>query len=1033
LLTSFQPVESTFLLLLHESGTSSALQAGDVSAGDVRLDQVRGHSLEATAECCEPKRRNPQSFAACAPHGRPRGCPNEPSGVRSGKGGNLSIVGERTFALEDVVGRDSELDRIGGFFDRAAGPLALWLEGAPGVGKTTLWRAGIELGRERDYSVLACQPTSTETTFSYAALGDLLAQDIAGVRSELPGPQRRALEAALALSADEGATVSQHVVGLAFLSVLQLLAARQPVLLAVDDVQWLDRSSAAALQFATRRLAGIDIKLLVAARREDDAQPLRLENDLAQNLIRVGLGPLSLGALHRLFLSRLGEPLSHPTLRKVHEVSGGNPFYALEIARFLMERRPTLRPAEALPIPRTLDELVRLRLDRLPATVRRILEVSALLAEPSPAALTAASSKPDVERGALDRAVAAGVIELDGDRVRFTHPLLAAAVGGGIGPQRRRLLHARLAQIVTDPEERARHLALAREGADAKVADSLEEAAQHAARRGAPAVAAELAELAAQRTQTDDHEARWRRLIEAGLRHATAGDLRRARALLTPLIDEIPPGPLHAEVLLDLADFSWDDARASAELATRALAEVGNDNACRARIHMLLSAHALEAEARSALGHIRAAFEAAKRSGDEELTLLALVNLVHTEICVGEPTPDLLDRALSHLSARTDRHARIPHFESPHFVLGLALLGLGRFVDARALIEHARADSLEQGVPYAAACADEFLVEVECRLGDWQAAEMHAAECSELYEQLGMEKQPQALCATALIDAHLGNVDEARAAAEHGAMIASELGQAFWAIANRRVLGLLELSLDNPARALEYLQPPTAQQAAELWHMPSNCEYVATAIDAFVSLGDLERSGELLKAMQDRAGRIDSPWEEAIRARCRGSLCSAQRDYDGAAAALEEALHQQERLKAPFDRGRTLFARGVLQRRLKQRRAARESLKAALATFEELGARLWAEKTRTELKRIAGRTPSDDVLTPTEQRVGELVAEGQTNKEIATTLFVTVKAVEANLTRIYAKLGIRSRTELTRMFAKEGSLQKQDWSPTRGT
>jgi DNA-binding NarL/FixJ family response regulator len=836
-------------------------------------------------------------------------------------------------------------------------------------------------------------------------------------------PQRQALEVALALSSDGSAAVSQHVVGLAFLSVLQLLAARQPLLIAVDDVQWLDPPSASALQFATRRLADADIKLLVAARRNDDAQQLQLERDLARSLVRVDVGPLSLGALHRLLLSRLGEPLSRPTLRKVHEVSGGNPFYALEIARFLLERRPTLRPAEPLPIPPTLDELVRARLDRLPATIRRVLETTALLAEPSPAALTAASRKSDIAGGALDRAIAAGVIELEGDRIRFTHPLLAARVVRGIGPQRRRQLHARLAQIVPDAEERARHLALATTGADLEVAESLEHAAQHAARRGAPAVAAELAELAALRTPTDDQEARWRRLIEAGLRYATAGELGRAQALLEPLSNEIPPGPQRAEVLLNLADFRWDDAEASIGLAERALAEVGKVDACRARIHMLLSSRALEAETGSALGHIRAAYEAAKRTGDEELSLLALINLVHTEVCTGEPTPGLLEQALAHISAETARHAPISHFESPHFVLGLALLGLGRFEDAKALFERARADSLEQGVPFAAACADEFLVEVECHLGEWHAAELHASECSELYQQLGMENQPHGIYATALVDAHLGNVDEARTTASRGVAIATELGQAFWANANRRVLGLLELSLDNPARAVEYLQPPTRTRAAELWHMPSNGEYLATAIEALASIGDLDHSAELLMALEDRAGRIDSSRERATRARCRGLLCSAQGDYDGAVAAFDEALREHELLTSPFDSGRTLLALGVLQRRLKQRRAARQSLEAALAIFEKLGARLWAAKTRTELNRIAGRAPSEDVLTATERRVAELVSDGHRNKEIATTLFVTVKAVEANLTRIYAKLGIRSRTELAHLLADKSSFQ----------
>src|SRR5262249_11127575 len=157
----------------------------------------------------------------------------------------------------------------------------LWLEGGAGIGKTTLWRAGIELARERDFHILACHPTAAETGFSFAALGDLLANDIPGVLDDLPAPQRRALEVALALASDEGAGVGPHVIGLAFLSVLRLLAARQPVLVAVDDVQWLDPPSAAVLQFATRRFAAADIKLLVASRRDEDARPLEVGSDVA--------------------------------------------------------------------------------------------------------------------------------------------------------------------------------------------------------------------------------------------------------------------------------------------------------------------------------------------------------------------------------------------------------------------------------------------------------------------------------------------------------------------------------------------------------------------------------------------------------------------------------------------------------------------------------------------------------------------------------------------------------------------------------
>jgi DNA-binding CsgD family transcriptional regulator len=936
-------------------------------------------------------------------------------------GRTLSVVRERRFVLEDVTGRGSELALIGDFFDGDVGSLALWLEGPAGIGKTTLWRAGVELGSRRGYHVLACQPAVAETVFSFAALGDLLARDVEDVLPELPEPQRRALEVALALQPSEGSTVAEHVVGLASLSALQLLAARQPVLVAVDDVQWLDQPSAAVLGFATRRLTSERIRLLVAARVEEHARPPHLERELSEKRLRIPVGPLSLGALHRLILWRLSQPLPRPTLRKVHEASGGNPFYALEIARFLLEGGAPLRPAEPLPLPRTLEELVRTRLDRQPESVRRVLEAVAFLAEPTPAVLTAASALEPGE-DALDRAVDAGVLELEGGRVRFTHPLLAAAVVFGVGPQHRRQLHTRLAAVVVDPEERARHLALGTEGTDSGVAASLEEAAGHAALRGAPTVAAELAELAAERTPPEDRVARWRRLIEAGLRHATAGDLTRARALLEPLTNEVPPGPLRASVLLNLADFGWNDAEAAIDLAERALAEVGDDDASRARLHMLLNSRALEAGDPSALDHIRAAREAAERNGDEELILLALVNLVLVEVCVGRMTPGLLESVLVRVNDAA-RHARIPHFESPHFVLGLAFSGLGRFEEAKALFERARVDGLEQGVPYAAACADEYLTEVECRNGNLPAASQHAAECSELYQQLGSEDQPSQLYAASLVGAYRGDIHETRTAAERGAAIAEQIGQGFWAMANRLVLGLLELSLSDPMRAVECLQPPTRARASELWHMASNCEYVATAIEALVSVGDLDAAAELLDALEDRARRIDSSWERAIRARCRGLLRSAQGDHEGAFAAFDEAISEHERLDVPLERGRALLGRGVLQRRLKQRRAARTSLEAALDVFEELGARLWAEKARAELQRIGGRAPSGDLLTPTERRVAELVAEGHSNKEIAAALFVSVKTVEANLTRIYAKMAIRSRTELARLLApaQEGS------------
>jgi len=926
----------------------------------------------------------------------------------------VSRVAERRFALEDVVGRREELELIRAHLHAQDGPSALVLEGVGGIGKTTLWRAGVELARECNYRVLECRSSAAEATFSFAGLRDLLATVGPAVLPELPSPQRRALEVALALASSEDKPIGEGVVGAALLSSMQVLSTQVPLLVAIDDIQWLDAPTASVLKFAVRRLAGSRVKLLSTARRDAGRRPPRLKA-LPDEARHVEVGPLSLGAFHRIVVARLGESLSRPVLRRIHDASGGNPFYGLEISCFVVEDGGTLAPGEPLPIPETLDELVRVRLRRLPAPVREILDVVALLAEPTPAAVAAAVADPESVAVHIDNAVAKGVLEFDADRVRFAHPLLAAGVVSALRPPRRRQLHARLARIVDDPEQRAQHLAAGSEGPDGEVATSLEEAARDAAIRGAPAVAAELAELAAERTPAGDYEARWRRANEAGLRYATSGDLHRARQLLEPLVEEIRPGPLRAEALLNLADFRWDDPVASVELARRALCEVGDNDACCARIHMLLSARAMEAGSGPALAHIRSAHDAARRSGDEQLSLVALANRVQVEVFVGEVTPGLLEQALADVRARRTQDAQIPHFESSQFVLGLALLGLARFRESTHLFERARADAVEQGVPFAAACAYQLLAEVECRLGNFVVASRHAEECEEHYEQLGMDRQPDALFTTALVHAHLGHVDEARAAAERGVALAAEAGQGLWSIANRYVLGFLKLSLGDARAAVTYLQPPS--DVASLWRIPINHDFLIASVEAMASAGDHRGAADLLAALEERARRGDSPWERATRARSRGVLRSAQGDREGALVAFEEAL--REDLETPLDRARTLLALGMVQRRANQKRAARSSLQAAVGELDALGANLWAKQARAELGRIGGRAPTGDALTPTERRVAELVAAGLANKEVATTLVVTVKAVEANLTHIYSKLGVRSRAELIHLITRQ--------------
>ena len=188
-------------------------------------------------------------------------------------------------------------------------------------------------------------------------------------------------------------------------------------------------------------------------------------------------------------------------------------------------------------------------------------------------------------------------------------------------------------------------------------------------------------------------------------------------------------------------------------------------------------------------------------------------------------------------------------------------------------------------------------------------------------------------------------------------------------------------------------------------------------LEALITVGELDEAGEILETWEKRAAALDRAWALAILARCRGLLLAAQGDLESAFARFEHALTEHARTTDPFHHARTLLALGRTQRRAKQRGAARTTLEEALAAFERLGAPLWAEQARAELARIGGRAPSRGELTEAERRIATLVAEGRTNRDVAAALFLTEHSVETALTRVYRKLGVRSRAELAHLLA----------------
>jgi DNA-binding CsgD family transcriptional regulator len=912
-----------------------------------------------------------------------------------------------------LVGRDEELAAVAAFLESTESlPGALLLEGEAGIGKTTLLRAGIATASGSGFGVLSARPVEAEASLSFAALGDLLGERLEEVLGDLPGPQRQALQVALLLSEPEGSPPDRRAVGTGVLGAMRALAAAEPLLIAIDDLHWLDPASATVLQFALRRLGDEPIGLFVAWRGGRERLPLELEQILPEERLRhVRVGPLSLGALNRLLRDRLGITFPRPTLRRIHETSGGNPFFALELARALELHGRPLDAGERWPVPDEVHELARSRLAFLPAETAAALRAAAALSQPTLALVSAAAGgDPRV----LEPAIEAQVVELDGERVRFTHPLLAAAAYGGT--KSRRELHSHLAKVIVDPEERARHLALAAAGPDSSVAVALEEAARGAAARGSPGTAAELTEQAARLTPPDRAKDARRRTAEAAYYHFESGDSRRARAMFERLVMDLPAGPERASVLVRLA-FTHaydDDVHAASDLNRQALEEARDDSLTRAQALTSLAATLFRRREQlaQAVENAKAAADLAAGLGDPVLVGDALGVQLMAEAALGRlEAVATLERLLElgpagghvRLQAEPKWHAAIVRMWWEELEQAQSAFG--------ELLERGRASGDESFLPYAYVLA----AQNECLRGDFERAGSHAEAGQEIAEQVGQEALfGYALAVRALVDAHRGRVAEARNEGDRALELARRTRDTPTLQFATSALGLLDLSLARPAAAAERLAPLVEFAREEEICEPSLTRFTLDYVQALIELGTLDGAAEVSGWYESHAARLGRRGALASVWRCRGLLAAANGDLDEARATFERALAEHDWVPMPFERARTLLSLGSVQRRARQRRAARESLQRARAIFEELGAAIWAERAGAELARIGGRTASRDELTPTEQRIAELVGQGRANKEVAAELFVAVRTVESNLTRIYRKLGVRSRAELVR-------------------
>lgn len=909
--------------------------------------------------------------------------------------------------LAEIFGREAELASVERFVDSLpAGPAFLVIDGEAGIGKTTIWNVGVACARERLYWVLVARPAEAETTMSYAALGDLLEPVLQQTLRKLPEPQQLALEVALLRAKARGAPPEPRTLGVAVVNVLRALAAVTPVLVAVDDLQWLDTASARVLDFALRRLESLPIGLLATWRvGESRAGAVTLEA-----ADHVAVGPLHVAALDAMIRMRLDMAFPPSTLHRLEGASGGNAFFALEIAQALVRQGGELAPGEPLPIPDDLHELVARRLRRLPARTRTALVAAAALSRPTRALVDAVA-----ENGAaLEKAEQAGVIVVDRDEIRFRHPLLAAGVYTAAKNTERRTLHRRLADLVEDEEERARHLALAAEGPDADVAAALERASATARARGSPETAADLAEQAWRLTPPARAEDIQQRKIVAADHLMHSGDSVRALKLVEEAIFALAPGPVRARGLLILSLLQahvldqWD---LSEETIEQALAEAGNDQQFRAELERQVGwSYAARSRALEAEPHVGIALELAEALGDRVLLAEALGAYVSVEFMRGRGLKrELVARALE-LDTLYE-HARV--FRHPYWALRNPLEDAGDLAGARVAIQALLRVAEERGEENAPPWLLWALSQIEHDAEEWALALAHAEQAHDLAIQTRQETpRRNALIQRAWTWAHLGRIEDAR----HSANVALTSDSDNDRIVACGVLGFIELSRADAAAAARHLEPAMSAARDHGVEDPSVFPIWADAIEAFIGSRQLERAEPILEWLEERGRTLDRPWALATSARCRALLSAAKGDLSGALAVVETALHEHERLPRQFELGRTLLVKGRIARRVKQKRVAREALERALEIFDQLGAPLWSKQARDELGRIGGR-PSGGTLTPTQTRIVELVAAGHTNREVAGEMFVSVKTVEANLSKIYRKLGVSSRRELARRVA----------------
>lgn len=920
-----------------------------------------------------------------------------------------------------LFGRDQECARIEGLLDaaRAGHGDVLVLRGEAGIGKSVLLHYAVD--RAAGMRVLTTRGIESEGELAFSGLLEAVRPLLAHV-DDLPQRQAVALRRAFAIEAGEAS--NRFTIGAALLGLLAVAAQQQPLLAVVDDVQWLDSASADALTFAARRLYHEPVAVLFAV-REGDGRPLD-----AAGLPHIVLEGLEPAAAEQLLVASAGHNIAPEIRTRLVELTRGNPLGLLELPAVLSPAQ--LAGTEPLPDPLPAGGSIAYsfarRAAQLGGRARGALLVAAASISEDVRVIAPALAALGLEVGALDPAEDAGLIRIEDGSVSFRHPLVRSAMYGTAPASRRRGAHRALADAaaaVGDEDQCVWHLAAATVSPDEAVAQRLEAAALRARGRSGYGAAASAYERAAR--LTPDEAPRLRRLHAAADAAWLAGRTDLARTLLAEAIERCRDQHLRAEMLALLGHIEHHSGRAMVayDLLEEAagLAAVGDPAKAITMLADAFECCLYATDVPRALATARRLDSLAGRDGGmQEFFANFILGCGLMLDGQSDAGAAMLRRSVTILRSNDVL------LHSPRHLswAGVASWWLGDPDSGWELVQRAIQTARERGalglLPYAL----RFVARYERMRGRWPEAYAAASEAAMIARETGQASELcGALTVLASIDAGRGDEEACLVHAGEALNLATTLDLGWYGAWAERALALSALGwgrLDEAAERLGRLHVTLSRRGV---HGPG-ISPVADLVETLVRQGRLDDARALLATVDASGDRVDAPIT-----RCR-ALVAGNDDVD---VLFTSALTGSGATTDRFERARTQLCYGERLRRQGQRRRAREELRAALETFEELGARPWADRARAELRasgerlRRGGPAPGQE-LTPQELRIATLVAEGRTNREVAAALFLSAKTVEFHLGAVYRKLGLRSRTELVRLFAEDAAWRaRQDPQP----